>query len=203
MEKIISTLNVSELICTRISHDLIGNVGAVANAVELLEEGDMDFLDDIKSILKTSSTVLASRLKFFRMAFGSNNANLEQFPLVIKTIEDYLKTLNNGSNNIDFEFVISDAKFSKMAMIAVMIVGDTFVRGGKISVRQDGNSITILSNNNDLLKDKIFIIKEVIGGTIAENLAQYAPILYLKEILKEAGYSLEVIQGDGLNITIK
>ena len=26
----------TELICTRISHDIIGNVGAVANAVELL-----------------------------------------------------------------------------------------------------------------------------------------------------------------------
>lgn len=26
----------SELICTRISHDLIGNIGAVANAAELL-----------------------------------------------------------------------------------------------------------------------------------------------------------------------
>ena len=53
---------VSELICTRISHDLIGNIGAVSNAVELLEEGDMDFLDDIKSILKTSSGVLSARL---------------------------------------------------------------------------------------------------------------------------------------------
>ena len=49
--------HISELICTRISHDLIGNIGAVANAVELLEEGDMDFLDDIRSILKTSSQV--------------------------------------------------------------------------------------------------------------------------------------------------
>ena len=35
-----------ETVCTRMSHDLIGNIGAVANAVELLEEGDMDFIDD-------------------------------------------------------------------------------------------------------------------------------------------------------------
>ena len=46
---------ITELVCTRISHDIIGNIGAVANAVELLEEGDLDFLDDIKSILKNSS----------------------------------------------------------------------------------------------------------------------------------------------------
>ena len=51
------TRQLSELICTRISHDLIGNIGAVGNAVELLEDGDMDFLDDIKSILQISSVL--------------------------------------------------------------------------------------------------------------------------------------------------
>lgn len=39
----ISSSALSEIICTRISHDLIGNIGAVSNAVELLEDGDMDF----------------------------------------------------------------------------------------------------------------------------------------------------------------
>ena len=46
------TTKLAEVISTRISHDLIGNIGAIGNAVELLEEGDMDFLSDIKNILK-------------------------------------------------------------------------------------------------------------------------------------------------------
>lgn len=79
MNDILSETELAELICTRISHDVIGNVGAVSNAVELLEEGDMDFLDDIRSILKVSSSVLSARLKFFRLAFGLSNANLERF----------------------------------------------------------------------------------------------------------------------------
>lgn len=65
MENTLSVSEISELVCTRISHDLIGNIGAVSNAVELLEEGDMDFMDDIRSILKVSSGVLTARLKFF------------------------------------------------------------------------------------------------------------------------------------------
>ena len=84
---------VTELICTRLSHDIVGNIGAVSNAVELLEEGDMDFIDDIKSILSVSSKTLAARLKFFRMTFGLNNANLENSDIVFKTAQDYLHTL--------------------------------------------------------------------------------------------------------------
>ena len=76
---------ICELICTRLSHDIVGNIGAVSNAVELLEEGDMDFIDDIKSILSVSPKTLSSRLKFFRMAFGLNNSNLENNEIVVKT----------------------------------------------------------------------------------------------------------------------
>lgn len=94
MNDILSETELAELICTRISHDVIGNVGAVSNAVELLEEGDMDFLDDIRSILKVSSSVLSARLKFFRLAFGLSNANLEDFGQAkVRLAENYLKTL--------------------------------------------------------------------------------------------------------------
>ena len=40
---------ISELVCTRISHDLVGNVGAVSNAVELLDE-DPESVDEVKPI---------------------------------------------------------------------------------------------------------------------------------------------------------
>ena len=70
-------INITELVCTRISHDLIGNIGAFANAVELLEDGDEDFMPEIQSMLKNSSSVLNARMKFFRMTFGLTNANLE------------------------------------------------------------------------------------------------------------------------------
>lgn len=34
-----TNIYISEIVATRLSHDLIGNIGAVANAVELLNEG--------------------------------------------------------------------------------------------------------------------------------------------------------------------
>ena len=88
MNDILSETELAELICTRFRQDVIGNVGAVYNAEEILEEGDMDFLDDIRSILKVSSSVLSARLKFFRQAFGLSNANLEDFGQVKSAAEN-------------------------------------------------------------------------------------------------------------------
>ena len=108
---------VTELVCTRLSHDIIGNIGAVANAVELLEEGDLDFMDDIKSILKNSSSTLASRLKFFRMAFGLDNANLEDNNLVKTIAQDYLHTIGNKDFPINLQFNIASPLMKKNALL--------------------------------------------------------------------------------------
>lgn len=99
MNDIINNAAISELVLTRVCHDIIGNIGAVSNAVELLEEGDTDFLEDIQSILKTSSGVLSARLKFFRLAFGLRNANLADKENVLKTVRDYLLTIGSRSHD--------------------------------------------------------------------------------------------------------
>ena len=116
-------INISELICTRISHDLIGNIGAFANAVELLEDEDDDFIDEIKNTLKTSSEVLTARLKFFRMAFGLTNANLENIETVKKVTEDYLQTLNLN-HPVKADIKIINSPFNRAVMLACMCAAE-------------------------------------------------------------------------------
>ena len=75
---------------SRLSHDLIGNIGAVANAVELLNEGDEDDREDIGNILNFSSKVLSRRLKFFRLCFGMSNAAVKTTEELATVMQDYL-----------------------------------------------------------------------------------------------------------------
>ena len=176
----------TQLICTRISHDLIGNIGAVANAVELLEEGDMDFLDDIRSILKVSSGVLSARMKFFRMAFGLSNSNLTDIPTVAATILAYLKTLGNKEYPIELDLELHTSDYTREAMLITMILADTIIKGGSIEAREiNGNFAAIVHSQFPLAKEKIQGIKQVLNGEIPEQQAVYAPVVYLQNILNK------------------
>ncbi len=196
--------NLSELICTRLCHDIIGNIGAVANAVELLEEGDMDFLDDIKSILKTSSGVLSARMKFFRLAFGLNNANLENQDMLKDTAKDYLSTLGNRSCPLQLDWTFVDAKYAKVALLGIMCIADILIRGGQISVRPYQNGIMVVHNEDaQVSADKVIQLKESVNsGEVGEN-AQFAAVAYLLKLIKDTGMQIYMVNGAGLGFVFE
>lgn len=192
----------SELICTRISHDIIGNVGAVANAVELLEEGDMDFIDDIRSILKVSSKVLTARLKFFRLAFGLQNANLTDLATVQSTAEAYLSTLGNASYPITLTMKLEDIQWARPALLAVMILADVVIKGGNIDIQTANNQlIASVSSPYSLANEKIKNLKTVLSGGMIENPAQYAPVVYLQNILNN-DKKIHIMENNMLSLII-
>ena len=176
--------NITEIVCTRISHDLIGNIGALANALELMEDDDIDFMEEIKSTLNFSSTVLMSRLKFFRMVFGLNNANLENADTVRNISQNYVKSLNpHHPIEIDISPINGQSDLNRVIMLAVMLCSDIIVKGGKITIKTDSQQITTnVTSLFPLAQDKIIEINNIIKGSYPENLSQYAPLFYLQEM---------------------
>lgn len=196
-----TSVNITELVCTRISHDLIGNIGALGNAVELLEDGDNDFLPEIKAMLKLSSTVLNGRLKFFRMAFGRTNANLESPEIVSKTCMDYIKTLNpHYPVSLTLTPINQQSELNRALMLAVMAAADIIIKGGNITITADSKQIAAkVDSPAPLSQTKIDDIQNIINhGTLPENLPQYAPIFALLEM----GATLRTDTTDGFTLLI-
>ena len=60
-----------ELIAGRMCHDLVGAVGAVANGVELLDDGKAAPDQEVMTLIADSARRANRRLQYFRMAYGT------------------------------------------------------------------------------------------------------------------------------------
>ena len=180
-----------ELICTRISHDLIGNMGAISNAMELWEDDPSD-VADLKPLLENSSQTLAARMKFFRLAFGLKNAAPKEISELNGIVEAYLATLGNPKTPILFKSNVQNVSLYKIVMLCVMALADVFVRGGEIKALEEDEGLTFEATSDfDLSASKVENIQKAIEGTVPEdNPALMAPIVYLLALLEEAGVKL-------------
>lgn len=191
--KQILTTELAELICTRISHDLIGSIGTVANALELWEDDSND-MTDVKMLLENSSQVLNARMKFFRLAFGLKNAapkNLEEFDEIIRC---YLETIGNAKTPIVLISDIKNVSCYKIAMLAVMLLADSFVRGGTIKAIETDDTLRFEATSEyDLSISKLEKMQQAVKGEIPnENPALFAHVAYLKAFLSEIGADIEL-----------
>lgn len=183
----------SELICTRISHDLIGNIGAVANAVELMDE-DPEAIDDAKPILSISSKVLTARLKFFRLAFGLNNTGVKTIAEITAPAEEYIATVGSRTAPIKLNFNISTPALYKIVMLGIMVMSDVFVRGGELSISETVNGLTFTADSQSALSaGKLAVMQKVLNAEMpAENPAQSAPLIYMMRLLNDTPVKITV-----------
>ena len=179
----INNIFLSEVVATRLSHDLAGNIGAVANAMELLNDGDNS--DDVLSMLNYSSDVLTKRMKFFRLCFGLTNNSLKLAELQ-KIVEDYFTTLGNPKNPTGVIFNISAPEVYKIALPAAMMMADTFAKSGQIEIKQTEHNLVISAQSAvPLDASKIHNIDLILAGKKAEdNQSVYAPLYYLINYLE-------------------
>ena len=72
----LSDLDLGALLCSRVCHDVISPVGAIANGLELIDDPETDAemrataLDMVRSSAKTAT----AKLKFCRIAFGASGS---------------------------------------------------------------------------------------------------------------------------------
>jgi histidine phosphotransferase ChpT len=63
-------LRLAELLAARLCHELSGPIGAIGNGAELLDEDGAEFLRDAVALIGDSARRAASRLRFYRFAYG-------------------------------------------------------------------------------------------------------------------------------------
>ncbi len=140
-------LDLAALLCSRVCHDVISPVGAIANGLEVLEsEKDPDMRGFAMDLIKKSTAVASARLQFCRLAFGaagSAGASIDTGDAegVARGLiaDEKTKLVWNATR------ALLPKNKVKLILNLVLMAGQTIPRGGVITVTLDGmdNEMTI------------------------------------------------------------
>ncbi len=152
-----------ELLASRICHDLISPVGAVHNGVEFLQEMGLESGEEAISLIAHSASMAAARLQAFRMTYGAGGRDPNIKPEdVHKTFADLI----SGDGKITQEWDAwgplgcGDDRpdgFCKMLMGTMMLAQECLPKGGKVTVREGGEGLTIITAHGEsvLVRDQV------------------------------------------------
>lgn len=140
----ISQTDLAAMLCSRLCHDMLSPVGALANGLELLaEEQDPEMRARCTELLEQSARISADKLKFFRLAFGAAGGFGEAIP--IDEAKAVIEALAADNKRIEINWAINDPSLPKPAVKVLLnlaqIALDALVRGGTLDIgaeRRDG-----------------------------------------------------------------
>ena len=72
MSNLLSDLDLAALLCSRVCHDLVSPVGAIANGLEMMDEEDNQEMHRLAlELVRRSARQASAKLQFCRLAFGA------------------------------------------------------------------------------------------------------------------------------------
>ena len=68
----VTDMQLAALLCSRVCHDLMSPVGAIANGLEVLNDDDDEIMrEHAMTLIQSSAQQASAKLQFARLAFGA------------------------------------------------------------------------------------------------------------------------------------
>jgi histidine phosphotransferase ChpT len=144
----LSDLDLAALLCSRVCHDVISPVGAIANGLELMDDPETDAemkataLDMVRSSAKTAT----AKLKFCRIAFGAAGSagaliDLSEAGEVAKAFVGEEKV------KLDWQAPRENRPKQEVKLLLNMLLMALagIPRGGVVSVTTDGETMSVIA----------------------------------------------------------
>jgi histidine phosphotransferase ChpT len=168
----ISQTDLAAMLCSRLCHDMLSPVGALANGLELLaDEQDPQMRARCMELLEQSARISTDKLKFFRLAFGAAGGFGEAIP--IDEARSVVEALAPESKRVTINWVIPEPSLPKPAIKVLLnlaqIALDALVRGGTLDIgaeRRDGAVEIVARARGDRIA-----FDEIIGRALQGDLA--------------------------------
>lgn len=197
-------IHVLELLASKICHDLISPVGAVANGVEFLEELEIEGADDIVELIQFSAKQGSAKLQAYRMAYGAGGADTSIKP---EDVHKLFGAFVAQDNKIQQEWdpygplgpEERPAGFCKMLMCGLLLAVESLPKGGKIQVNAGGANETLIRADGADCAIKTDCLKALVSDMPADALTPKQMHAHTTLLLsKHYGFSIKPVEeGEG------
>ena len=190
----LSASDLAALLCSKVCHDVISPVGALVNALELLDDPAAG--DDAMELVRSSASTASARLQFCRIAFGaagSAGAAIDTGD-ARKVAEAYIRE-ERPDLVWEAERMLLPKNKVKLALNMMLIGVAAVPRGGTVTVRIEGGEETpVMTVHATGARVRVPVaFDEMLDGDIPENgIDAYSVQAYYTMVLaSEAGMSIE------------
>ncbi len=195
----ISAMDLAALLCSRVCHDIISPVGAIANGLELLdEEGtDSETREIAMGLIRSSATNASARLQFARIAFGaagSAGADIDTGDAQ-NVAQGYFANEKKTTLEWVGERALMPKNKVKFLLNMLLVSLNAIPRGGAVVASfENANSnpsFKIVATGKNARVPPVFL--DLLNGTFEENLDAHAvQPLYTLKLAEAAGLTVSV-----------
>jgi histidine phosphotransferase ChpT len=194
------------LMASRICHDLISPIGAIANGIEILAEesgpkGDPEMRAQALDLIGQSAEQAGRRLSFCRIAFGAAGGADAKLDLneVKRAVSDLL---DGGKVRLDWQIGPGSVPRDVAKVLAVLasLTADCLARGGTLSVNATfAGHYRLIVDGEAERRSVNPLLEEALGGTLGlERVdAKLAPAVYAGLLVRAAGGQIKMADSDG------
>ena len=141
----LESLDLAALLCSRVCHDLISPVGAIANGLEVMEEDkDEETKAFAMDLIKKSARTASAKLQFCRLAFGAaGSAGAQIDSGDAEKVTRGLVEDDKTRVSWNLPRVLLPKNRVKLLLNMVLIAGQAIPRGGSLSIDPVGQGETM------------------------------------------------------------
>ncbi len=196
---LLSDMELAALMASRICHDLISPIGAIANGLEVLStDSDEEMRQVALQLIENSARQASAKLQFARLAFGAAGYAGADMPL--DEARDLAEKLLKDDARVTLRWEASNAQRPKaevkLALNLLLIAHSCIPRGGEIMVRtEDADLVLTARGKRAALPERTASV--LTGAVLADEIdAHKVQPYYTLRLLEETGFELEIAQGE-------
>jgi histidine phosphotransferase ChpT len=196
--------NISEILATKLCHDMAASIGAIYNGVEFLEMEEHEVLKDNKAfaLVSENARLATDKLRFFRYIYGWAETDGEVDNKMLESItkgfyQDSKVQVEWRNEEKGENYVQLRHKAAKLAMLLMYIGSALMIHGGSISITlkklSRGKSIDIAGKAIKEVKLDQDVI-DIINGIDVLPSVHNIPVKLATDIARELGVTIHFTQ---------